>query len=157
MNKQEKKQLMSDFSQWCSDRDTDRLAELGTDAWREAMKLMRSAWDHQDAINDTLRDDNERLKSEAQAHHIDERTSYHHIEELQAEADHHEERLRAVSGFAKALRRDRTKAWNEIERLNARLKVLQDAGFKLGTQFNGKEAIKIVGVGIHEALWNGGK
>jgi Mg2+ and Co2+ transporter CorA len=122
MNKQEKKQLMSDFSQWCGDRDTDRLAELGTDAWREAMKLMRSAWDHQDAINDTLRDDNERLKSEAHAHHIDERTSYHHIEELQAEADHHEERLRAVSGFAKALRRDRTKAWNEIERLNREVK-----------------------------------
>jgi Mg2+ and Co2+ transporter CorA len=58
------RQVMSDFNKWCGDRDTDRLAELGTDAWREAMKLMRSAWDHQDAINDTLRDENERLKVE---------------------------------------------------------------------------------------------
>jgi hypothetical protein len=55
---------MSDFNKWLGKQNTDRLAALGTDAWREALKLTSAAWDHQDAINDFLRGEAEMLRRE---------------------------------------------------------------------------------------------
>jgi hypothetical protein len=52
---------MSDFNKWCGKQNTDNLAKLGLDAWREALKLTRAAWDHQDAINNELLEKNTKL------------------------------------------------------------------------------------------------
>jgi hypothetical protein len=55
---------MSDFNLWFGKQNTDGIANLGNVAWRDALKLTRAAWDHQDAINDTLRVENERLNGD---------------------------------------------------------------------------------------------